>query len=217
MIDTKYAIVAGLCCAYAAQAGSIEYSDIPQNTNHADLLLDGIDIDVDSSPRDFIYKTTNGTTGVGVKHGSVNGEIDNDEYIEFTFETPVYVTSFSVGQLYASGNFGDNPDEVAMLLTSDAGSFELTVTSETTATWSGAGLASNVSIANNSGGGEWLVSGGSLFGAPVTSVKFASGNPGGGQLSDYTFVSMGFRKVPAPGTLAISGIAGCAFARRRRR
>lgn len=205
--------------AGSALAGNVHHSQLTIGQFASNISSGGVSITADAAPRAFKAKTVNSVTGVGISGGAVDGEIDGDESISFSFSKPVRITSFSVAHLYAKPHFGDNPDEVA---TVDVGfaSYDLAVTSTTTALWGGFGSVLNDSVASEAGGGAWTVFGSDLFGGLVTDITFRSGNPGSqGKYSDFTFVQLGFEVIPLPSAagLALVGLGAAASLRRRLR
>lgn len=211
--------------AGAASAGTISHADLPNGTASQDFTLDGVNVTVSASVRSFKSKTVNGRSGVGIAGGAVDGEIDGaTEAIEFAFSEPVTIDALCVSFLYTDGNFGDVGDEVARFVT-DLGDFTLIATTASSATWtSPSGAVSNISLGNNSGGGEWLLAttfrdAGGIFGGPITSLELRSGVPGAqGKFSDFAFVTTTFSaSLPTPGAGALLGAAGLVAASRRRR
>lgn len=227
MNATTLAVAAATLTALsgAASAATITHADLPNGSNLVNLNLDGVGVAISAPVRTFKSKTVNGTTATGIAGGAVDGEIDGrDEAIVFTFTEPVAIDTLSVAFLYTDGNFGDVGDEVAKFVTS-LGDFTLTATTGTVGTWNGpSGAVTNVSIATQAGGGEWLIEATirnlqGIFGGPITSMELRSGEPGAqGKYSDFSFVSTSFvREVPAPGSIALVGAAGLlTFTRRRR-
>ena len=181
----------------------------------------------------FGSKTVNGVTGVGISGGSsvVDGEIDNNETLSFVSAPDPSIqhllNGFTVSFLYASGNFGDTVNEVAVL---DATGNVLTelilsVVNATNATLTGVSGATvmNLSAADNSGGGEWAVSGLSVA---FSSLVFKAGDGGAtSNLGDFAFVNFTASDlsttttttVPEPGGLVLVATALLAFAFARRR
>ena len=214
------AIISAIAAAAgSAHAGLIDHTDLTAGTSHVDLLIDGVDIDVDASPRPFKPKTVNGDTAVGIAGGAVDAEIDNDEYILFTFSQPVLVSELSVAHLFTDGNFGDIVDETA-LITTDAGSFTLVADTATTGIWSGLGSLTNVSPGTESGSGYWMtqtVQGSSIFGAPITFIRLESDQPSSqAKYGDFGFVDLAFTPVlPSPATLPAFALAATLVRRRR--
>ena len=206
--------------AQTASAVVIDYTDIPDGGTAVNLVLGPVSVDVTAPVREFEYKTVNGVTGVGIEGGAVDGEIDNDESIDFAFSEGVYLNTIQVCFLYTDGNFGDVIDEIAKFVT-DAGTWTLTATSATVGTWTGpAGTVTNVSIATEAGGASWIIDapGTGIFGAAITSLSLQSGYPSTyAKKADYSFQNLDFsREVPAPGALACMAAAGLVCLTRRR-
>ncbi len=221
--------VTGLCAAAGcaglafltaeAHAGVISFSDLPTGTNNVSIggLASGsVTADVVSFDGNFRPKTVAGVTAVGVQGGSVNGEIDGSQYIEFSFSAPVFVNSISIAHLYTAGNFGDVWNETALFST-DIGDFTLEATGATSGAWTGGGLLVNDSPAVEKSGGAWSVLGGDIFGGAITSIRLSSGNAGNqSKYGDFGFVGMEVSAIPGPGALALFAGAMLAGARRRR-
>jgi hypothetical protein len=202
--------------ANTASAAIIHHSELPNGVASVNMSKDSMAIGVSTNLRTFQSKTTNGTTGTGVKGGNVNGEIDSSETITFIFAQPVFITGLQIGQLYTDGNFGDINDEAAQFDT-DAGSFTIVADTATSATWNGFGNATNISPGHQQGGGEWRIQGANIFGAPITELTLRSGTPGGNAtFGDYTFVELSYTAVPTPGTIALASLGGLMMLRRRR-
>src|SRR5690606_2907667 len=139
----------------------------------------------------FQFKSQGGYDAVGISGGSSPGEIEGDQSITFTFDTPTVITSLSVAFLYPMNDYwGDNWNEVA-LFTTDLGAFTLEALSDTTSSWSGSGMAQNVSPAFKKEGAVWTITGDDIFGGAITSLVLSSGNPGDdGGYGDFSFHSM---------------------------
>lgn len=200
----------------AAASASVITHDMLESNQSSTLLNIGDDaVNVQALGGAFLDKTVAGHTATGIAGGSVTGEIDNAEAMSFQFDQPMLITSLSVAFLYTAGNHGDTWNEVAQF-TTDSGSFTLEAAGAETAAWSGYGQASNVSPGVEGHGGIWNVAGEDIFGGPVTTLTLSSGNPGsGGQYGDFSFHSMTYNAVPAPGAAAL--FACLAIGRRRRR
>jgi hypothetical protein len=209
--------LSALTLAASANAGILLESQLPTNTNNAVFMIDGITVTASSAPRNFARKTINGFTGVGVAGGNVNAEIDSNESITFTFSSAVNINSLSIAFLYADGNFNDVGNESAHIF-GDANKQVLAVTSINTGTWSGSGTLTNDSASSNAGGGAWTVSGTDIFGGAVTQVTLRPGNQGpNATFGDYSFRSISFTAVPAPGAGALAGMGLLSIGRRARR
>ena len=214
-------VAALAAAAFAATAAPISSFSLAQNeiTTGVSSMLVGkgaMDITATTSVRDFARKTVNGVTGIGVRGGSVSGEIDQEETVSFYFTEAVAVSNLQLSFLYNQGEFGDDPAERAMIST-NLGDFVLAVTGPTSASWSGAGSVQNLSIATEAGGGHWSLSGDNIFGGAVTELHLRSGNPGqSGRFGDFSFVSLEAGLVPTPGAMALLGLGGLTAAKRRR-
>ncbi|MEQ8770136.1 MAG: hypothetical protein RIB60_06465 [Phycisphaerales bacterium] len=199
--------------AGTAHAGVLTQADLAEGVSYQELAIDGVTVTVTTDDGVTKRKTVNGVTGVGVSGGTVNGEIDTREALNFDFASPLAVDEITIAFLYDNGQFGDHPAEVADFVT-DLGTYTLQVTGPTTATWSGGGMVENMSIATEAGGGAWTLSG-DLFGGAISKLSLVSGNPGSqATYADFSFVSL--NAVPTPGAAALLGLGGLALARRRR-
>jgi len=202
-----------------AHAGVISFSDLPTGTNSVSIggLASGnITANVVSFDANFQPKTVAGVTAVGVQGGSVNGEIDGSQYIEFNFSAPVFVDSISIAHLYTAGNFGDVWNETALFST-DIGDFTLEATGATSGAWTGGGTLVNDSPAVEKNGGAWSVIGGDIFDGAITSIRLQSGNAGNhSKYGDFGFVGMEVSAIPGPGALALFAGAMLAGFKRRR-
>ncbi len=199
-----------------AQAGIMLHSLLPQNLNSTSFTVDGVGITVTSTGGNFKQKTVGGFTATGISGGAVDAEIDNNEYMLFTFDRAVNITLLSIAHLYTKGNYGDLWNEDAKVVTS-AGTFDLIATGATTGSWNGLGTLVNDSPGTEGNGGAWTVSGSDIFGAAITSLKLKSGNPGSeAKYGDFGFRELQFNAtIPGPGGLAIVGLFGLMPRRRR--
>lgn len=221
------AFSAALLLAGPAGAFSVSASDVPAGVSSA---LVG-DILFESSPRVFAHKSNLGFTGLGVKNGHVNGEIDGKgESITVTFAAPVILSEIVLGHLFAVGNYGDQVSEVARIeVLGAADTFvagDLGVVTATTATWSGSdGAVTNLSPGLQGSGGLWAIA--DPFGTlAVEAIRFypiTVGSAKKAHNSDFSFVSLSGAAapgtaVPEPGTAALLGLGlgGLAVAGRRR-
>ena len=202
--------------ASTAGAGVINQLDLLEGVTTQNVTFDTVNTTVTTEHGTTKRKTVNGVTGMGVSGGSVNGEIDNCESLTFTFDEAVRVDELVISFLYNDGEFGDQPAEVASIV-SNLLAGTLSVTGATTATWTGLGDVENVSVATEAGGGAWRISGDDIFGGAITSLTLSSGNPGWkGKYADFSFVSLSGTPTPTPGATALLGLGGLTLARRRR-
>lgn len=210
------ALVIGGGFVQAANAGAILHSDFVEGSSVQNYRIDDVDVSVKTRRGVIQNKTLAGFSAVGVSGGYKPGEIDGREYIIFRFSTPVKITSLSVAYLFAAGADGDQWHEQAKFIT-DSGAARLKVKGAATARWTRFGTVANDSPAVAGGAGAWTVSGENLFPGAVTRLRLKSARPGSSAaFSDFAFVGMEFTPVPAPGALALLGVAGLAATRRRR-
>lgn len=207
------AVVALAGLAPFASAGILNQSDLLQGLSSQAVSTGDSIVTVTTTNGVTKRKTVNGVTGMGISGGSVDGEIDGCESMTFAFDAPTTVDELTISFLYNDHEFGDHPAEVAKII---AGDFvgTLTVTSATTAVWTGGGSVTNLSIATEQGGGEWQLTG-DLFGGEISSFTLLSGNKGSqAKYADFSFVSL--HTVPTPGAAALLGLGGVLVTRRRR-
>jgi hypothetical protein len=207
----------------SAQASTINFSDL--TSGQASVVVGGITVQAtgNGGGGTFGQKTVNGVTGVGVSGGGsiVDAEIDHNEAISFTSPTAQTLTGFTLAFLYSNGFMGDTVFEAALLDATGVtlSSILLQTTGVTSASLTGAGgTVTNLSAGNDTGGGEWQVSGLSV---PFTSLVFKSGDGGTTSASgDFAIVNVNFTAaVPEPSTWAmmILGFAGIGFMAYRRK
>ena len=219
------AAFAQIVCAASAGALTIGASDVPDGVSSA--TVSGVVFE--SSPRVFSHKSKPGFTGLGVKNGYVDGEVDlKGESLTIRFAEPLVLDQLVLGFLFKKGNFGDVVSEVARVraVTADGHTVvgDLAVLTGTTASWSGpgGGPVTNVSPGTNAGNGVWAIA--DPFGdlairqLRLSAVKI--GCKDGSSNSDFAFGSLTASApvpVPEPGTLALlgCGLAGLAATRRR--
>lgn len=221
VIRTCLTTVSALFAASLTTAGSadvVEYTSLSNGQQSVSFSLGDVGIEAISSGGEFMRKEVAGVNAVGVSGGSVHGEIDGSEYIQFTFDEALTISSISVAHLYTAGNYGDSWNEAAMIST-DRGDFQLEAISATSGTWSGSGAVYNDSAGVEGSGGAWTISGDDIFGGAVNWVRLSAGNAGGhGSYGDFGFVNMAAAPpIPTPGAAAMIVLATFVATGRRRR
>lgn len=175
-----------------------------------------------ATPRPFEHKTYNKNghsfTGVGIKGGFVDGEIDveSNESIVIDIVEATKISEITLGFLFENGNHSDNVDEVAVVDYWDVNGAQYTATLSVEHT--GAGLTAAWSNSDGSAsaipgfaglqdkGGLWQIL--NPFGdVLVKKVAFRAKNDQsptvkGHQGSDYVLVSV---NVPEPSTVLLLG------------
>ena len=154
---------------------------------------------------------------LGVVGGGAGPEVGLDEKIEILLDKSGRFDYITLGLLFDGPEYGD-PLEIAAAFTDGSTEYTLTVTGETTATWSGAsGIVTNLSAAALGTAGLWRID--NPFGnLAITSLDLypkATGGGVDGANSDFGLVAFG---VPDNGaTLALLGLAlsSLAFFRRK--
>lgn len=220
------AAFAQILCAASAGALSIGAADVPNGVSSA--TVSGVLFE--SSPRVFTHKSKPGFTGLGVKSGYVDGEIDlKGESITITFPEPVVLSQIVLGYLFKKGNFGDQVSEVARVRALDTDGLsvvgDLAVLTGTSASWSGVGggPVTNLSPGTNAGNGVWAIA--NPFGdLAIRQLRLSSVQVGcktGSSNSDFAFGSLtadAVVPIPEPGTLLLlgCGLVGLAAAVRPR-
>jgi hypothetical protein len=220
------AAAAAMAFVGAAQAGSLLDSSMYgaiAGTNNA--TVNGVTFT--STPGNFIVKSFNGVSGLGITGGATGDEIDIGETAKMSFGAQV-VSDFSVSFLYNGPEFGDYR-EIAKVTAYNgaavAGTFTLTVGNDGAtpgAAWSGTGSVINLSPPTDAGGGSWRVLGNPFGNAAITGLGFTALTSGLCQSrcsnqSDYALSSV--NAVPEPETYAlmIGGLGVLGFVARRRK
>ena len=215
----------GMLCAAVLSVGMASMSNAWQIT--ANDLTDGASnvnlgfATAIAGPRPFEHKSFdkngNSFTGVGIQGGFVGGEIDinDNEYIQLNILESTKISEITLGFLFENGNHYDKVDEVAVVDYWDAQGAMYTATLSVnhvltglSATWSGAGSASNVPgfAGVQDKGGLWQIL--NPFGDMLVSkMKFRANNDQSSTVqrnegSDYVLVSV---NVPEPSTLLLMG------------
>jgi hypothetical protein len=193
-------------------------------TNYLNPGINGISI---TSSGSLTTKTVGGITGIGVSGGYVSDEIDGSgEWVKFGFTPDQKVDFFTLGQLYASGNYGDVVNEQAIVLEGISGEIVTGVLSVQSnglsAIWASGGVnttATTISAGLEGNGGAFQVS--NPFGElAMKSITF-SANSNSYRGSDYTIVNLSTSNVPEPGMISLFGmglvaLSGMRFIRRRK-
>jgi hypothetical protein len=200
-----------------AEAGIIFHTDLPNGASNANFVIDGVNVNVAAVGGTFQTQFGNDTSATGIAPGVVSAEIDNEEFMIFTFSEPVFINLLAVAYLYSAGNYGDLSGEHAEFFVNGSATFGLVADTATTATWNGLGSVTNNSPATEGTGGAWTIAGPDIFGLPVTTLVVRSGDPGPevGN-SDFGFRRLNFAIIPAPGALATLAALGFIGGRRQR-
>ncbi len=220
MKTTTFAImIAAGTCAMSASAGHFTAAALTTGQSAAQLDLGDAILDVQTVSGNFASKTLAGYTVMGISGGHVSGEIDATESMIFTFDRPVRVTSIELGALFIDGQHGDQVNERAFVSINDGPTFELALTSATTADWSGLGTVTALSQGLQGDAGYFQIAGADIFGTDVLSMTLwaPQENVPGSKGSDYGFGALTTTPaVPAPGAFALMGLGGLLTARRLR-
>ncbi len=199
-------------------AGVIDSTNVPQGVTAVNVGF----ATVTSAPRGFVHNTVNGVTGIGVVGGRVQGEIDlgtfvgDEESISINYGSATTVTDLRLAFLFQPGQWTDTVFEAARV-TADGVNYVLTVTGNTTATWTGAGSVVNLSPALDVNSGVFRII--NPFPGSVTNVRLSAVNQGNAvNETNSDFALLRIQSIPEPGTLLLigAGMVGLALARRRR-
>lgn len=225
----------GTCSALGGTFKGLSAAKIPSCTT-----ADGFTLEAAPTGKNLQGKEVGGIHGVGVS-GKINsptyvadpvaGEIDNGESIKLTLPNPGDVLkNIGLSFLYQPGVFADKVFEKAKITTDTGLSGFLTVTGNTSATWSflGGGAVTNLSPSTGNGGGYYNID--NPFGDAVFSyltltpesytvdfygftIKAVSTN------SDFALAhaTAAARSVPEPTALAGLGLIGGLLLVSRRR
>lgn len=221
------ALAAGLAFAQAAQADSLldasMYGAIEGSSN---VTVNGVTFQ--STPGNYVVKTLNGFSGLGITGGPTGDEIDVGETATLSFAAQV-VSDFSLAFLYNGPEFGDWR-EIAQVTAYNgrtvSGVYTLTVGNDGDvpgAVWSGSGSVLNVSPPTETGGAFWRVFGNPFGNAPVTSLAFTAltsnlcQSQACNNQSDYALASVNAIPEPETYALMIAGLSALGFVARRRK
>ena len=205
-----------------ADAMSIVSADLTPGLTFVDLGF----ATVTSTNGPFASKTVAGYKSTGVGGGLEGGEIDlHGEIITFVFAQPQSITKLVLANLYAAHEHDDAYNEQALIRVTFAGGggadYVLSLTSATTATFTGPGTVTNLSPGLFTGGGAWKLTDPFGSAAVKTIQLLAIGPPQPEDMrnNDYGFHSMySVVAIPEPGGLALvsAGLGGLALFGRRR-
>lgn len=200
-------------------AGVIDSTNVPAGVATVNLGF----ATVTSSPRNLTQNTVNGVTGIGVIGGRVAGEIDlgtfvgDEENITITYGAATTVTDIRLAFLFQPGQWTDTVFEAARI-TANGVDYVLTVTGNTTATWTGAGSVVNLSPALDVNSGVFRII--NPFPGQVTTVRFSAVNQSNAlNETNSDFALLRVESTPEPATLVLigGGLLAVALVRRGRR
>ncbi|GEM_PF-6402507 len=206
-------------CAMGASAGHFNAASLTNGASSAHLDLGDAILDIQTVSGNFKSKTIAGYTMMGISGGHVSGEIDATESMHFTFDRAVRITSLELGALFINGQHGDQVNERAFVTINDSQTFELALTSATSASWDGLGNVTALSQGLQGDAGYFQIAGEDIFGTDVYSMTLwaPQENVSGSRGSDYGFGALTTAPaVPAPGAFALMGLGGLLSARRLR-
>lgn len=201
---------------------------------------DGFTLEAAPKGKNLQGKEVGGIHGVGVSDkvysptyvaDPVHGEIDNGELIKLTLpKAGDILKNIGLSFLYQPGVLADKVFEKATITTNTGLVGYLTVTGNTSATWSflGGGAVTNLSPSTGNGGGYYNIDnpfGNAIFSSltltPFTYIKDASGNAiqAVSTNSDFALAhaTAAARSVPEPTALAGLGLIGGLLLVSRRR
>jgi hypothetical protein len=180
-------------------------------------------------PADFTTKTLYGQSGLGVTGGRTGDEIDIDETVTMSWAGAAAIKSFSVSVLFNGSEYSDWAEIAQVTAYNGAvlvgtGRLQVDATADNLASFSGTGFGSvgNLSLADSTHGGAWLVS--NPFGnTAITRLEFTAvtsdlcGYRECSNQSDFTLSTV--TAVPEPETVALmlAGLGVVGFVARRRR
>jgi len=204
--------------AMTASAGNVTASALNEGDSSAQLDLGDVIVDIQANSGSFRGKTVAGYHMMGISGGHVPREIDATESMDFIFNSAVRVTSLELGALYINGQFSDRVNERAFVTINDEQTFELALTSSTTASWDGFGDVTALSPGLAGRAGYFRIAGDDIFGMDVHQMTLWAPQEDvpGSRGSDYRFGALTTRTVPAPGAFALIGLGGALCTRRNR-